>query len=244
MRVSVVGKIYETTNYGMFRFRQDNRVVTDANVNALVKSIKTMGQRHPIAVDASYRVQDGQHRLQACKALGIPVTYIIDEKSMSTNEIAELQHASKKWNNEDYAHSFSISDDNGEDYRLYQEFMKKYPEFSHTIAVMLLVNKTYTNKGTDDTFRTGQFKVKNYSKAKIIAETLKELAQYYNGYSRRGFVLAIMTLLNNPDFNFDRLMRKMPKLCRRLHDFSKTEDYINVLTEIYNWKETKKVYFK
>jgi hypothetical protein len=47
----------------------------------------------------------------------------------------------------------------------------------------------------------------------------------------------------NKDFEMKRLLRKLPKRCKELLDFSKTEDYLDTLQDIYNWKETKKVYF-
>jgi hypothetical protein len=242
MKNNVIGKIYETTNYEMFQLRNDNRPIKDQNVNALISSIKNMGLRHPIAVDNKYRVQDGQHRLAACKALKIPVAYIVDENTMTTAEIAELQSASKSWNHNDYAHSFSTTD-NGDSYRLYQDFKTIYPEFSHSVILIMLTGINYTSEKVIEAFKNGTFTVKSYSKAKIIAETLKKLAPFYKGYNRRSFVLSIIYMMTNKDFTLERLLRKMPARCKQIMDFSKMEDYVDTLQDMYNWKETKKVYF-
>lgn len=242
----IVGKIYETTNYEQFKFRKDNRSVKDQIVNKLVKSLEFMGQKMPIKVDKNMYVNDGQHRLQACKILKLPVIYIIDDKTMNTSEIAQLQSATKSWNYNDYAKSFASSTNSNvqtEDYKLYNLFCKTYPEFGHSVSAMLLNNGLGIGSSFDAAFKGGTFKVKSYNKARTIAEALQKMRPFYAGYFKRSFVSAFNTMYNTKDFSLERLMRKLPKRCKEIHDFSKTEDYLDTLQDIYNWKETKKVYF-
>lgn len=239
----VIGKIYQTTNYERFQFRKDNRPVEDNNVKKLIKSIGDMGQKLPIKIDYSFNVLDGQHRLKACIALNIPVTYIIDNETMSTEQIAQLQSTTKKWNYADYAHSFATDEEKGADYRLYKNFIDHYSEFPHSTALLMLTNSKNNSGNCDSVFRSGKFKIKSFNKAKLIAETLRSLAPYYKNYNKKGFVSSVVSMMNHADFNLERLMRKMPKRCKEIHDFSKTEDYLDTLQDIYNWKETKKVYF-
>jgi len=238
----VVGKIYQTKDYTKFSFRLDNRPINDSNVINLMESIQHMGQKLPIKVDSNYVVTDGQHRLKACVNLQIPVDYIIDDNEMSTLEIAQLQSTTKSWNNRDYASSFA-SIPEGNDYRLYLSFADLYPAFSHGIIMMMLNNGAASGSGLEAAFKAGKFKIKSYTKAKNYAETIKQLSVYYAGFNKRGFASAIIVMMNNKDFSLERLLRKMPKRCKEIHDFSKTEDYLDTLQDIYNWKETKKVYF-
>ena len=239
----VIGKIYQTTNYERFQFRVDNRPVEDNTVKKLVKSIGEMGQKLPIKVDYAFNVLDGQHRLKACMSLNIPVTYIIDNDLMSTEQIAQLQSTTKKWSASDYAHSFASDEDNGSDYRLYNTFTALYPEFPHSTALLMLSNSKNNAGNADVNFKTGKFKVKSYTKAKLIAETLRKLSIYYKNYNKKGFVSSLVVMINHVDFSLERLLRKMPKRCKQIHDFSKTEDYLDTLQSIYNWNEAKKVYF-
>jgi hypothetical protein len=236
----VVGKIYQTTNYSMFNYRVDNRPVNQSNINAIAKSIENMGQKHPISVDFNFNVQDGQHRLEACKKLNIPVKYIMDIDDMDTNQIAELQSTTRSWKTKDYAHGFSNDNEN---YAWYNKFCSEYPEFSHTCTLVLLSDKTERNTVIEDSFKTGGFKVKSIVKAREMAEILRSMSPYYKSYNKRGFVFAILKMKENKNFDLKRLLRKLPKRCKELLDFSKTEDYIDTLQDIYNWKETKKVYF-
>lgn len=238
---TVVGQVYETSDYSLFKLRKDNRPVKEVNVVALAQSIKGMGQKHPIAVTSNYVVTDGQHRLAACKKLNIPVKYIIDKNAMTTKEIAQLQSASKAWNKKDFAHSYA--EDGIEAYKLYNLFVKDYPEYSHTCCLIMLANRTERSQADEIAFQEGTFKVKSFSVAKKNAETIRAMGRFYKGYNMRGFVTAILFLLGHKDFSLERLMRKLPRRSKDIMDFSKMEDYISTLTEIYNWKETKKVYF-
>lgn len=236
-----VGKIYETSDYSQFSFRKDNRPVKETNVLSKIESIKMMGQKQPITVDKNGRVIDGQHRLEACKKLNIPVKYIIDEKRMSTQEIADLQSSSISWKPDDYASSFAST--GNDSYKLYVLFSQAYPEFAHSCRLTMLENTYNRNHGAENKFKAGMFVVKSYKKACQYAEALKKIGAFYEGYNRRSFVCAVLYMMDNPEFSFERFMRKLPKRRRELMDFSKTEDYIEALQKIYNWKETKKVYF-
>jgi len=238
----VVGKIFQTKNYSQFKYRADNRPVDQANVHKLVKSFEVMGQKIPIKVDSSMNVLDGQHRLKACVQLKMPVVFIIDDEDMTTSEIAQLQATSTKWNYADYAHSFA-TDESLIDYRLYNNFCTTYSEFPHSTAILMLSNLRAAGGNADQVFKSGKFKVKSFSKAKEIAETLRKMSIYYKSYNRKGFVSSVIVMMNHKDFSQERLFRKLPKRCKEIHDFSKTEDYLDTLQDIYNWKEPKKVYF-
>lgn len=235
----VVGKVYSTTNYEMFKHRRDNRPIKETNVLSKIASIKQMGQRQPISVDTLLRVTDGQHRLEALKRLGLPVLYIVDDRKMNTSEIADLQSSTKGWVIADYTHTYALKDHN---YKTYQEFCNLYPQFSHTCRVAMLTGK-HGRTNMEEGFKQGQFVVKSLSKAKEVAEALIKLGEFYSGYSKRSFVYAYMIMTTHPDFDFERLMRKMPKRCREIKDFSQTIDFLEVFQSIYNWKETKRLSF-
>lgn len=241
MKKQVIGKIYSTTDYASFRYRQDNRTINTRTkeFRKLLKSIEEIGQKQAVLVDAENFIIDGQHRVEACKILGIPVVITTDKDGATTNDLIQLQNK-KEWTLADRASSFSIDNEN---YKWYNVFSDRYPEFKHTIKVMLLSGQPERVKKIEDDFKVGIFKVKSFNKACEIAEMLREFEPYYKGYKKRGFVAAILTMKQNKDFELRRMLRKMPIRAKSLMDFSKTEDYIEVLEEMYNWKESKKVYF-
>lgn len=235
----VIGKIYSTTDYDSFKLRADNRPINKDHVLVVAKSIEKIGQRQPVSIDTKNYIIDGQHRVEACRLLKIPFHYVIDRNSTSTNDLTEIQ-IKREWTVSNRAGSFALSDDN---YKFYNEFTKSYKEFSHTLRLSMLCNIPERSKKLEEDFKVGKFQVKNYKKACETAEMLRNFGQYYKGYKSRGFVSAILTMKENKEFDLSRMMRKMPLRGRDLMDFSRTEDYIKVLEEMYNWKESKKVYF-
>ena len=237
----VVGQIFETTNYSLFKLREDNRDVKENIVKERMVSIKSYGQRDTIKCSKDYFVTDGQHRLEACKRLGIAVKYSFEESSLTTEQLADLQTETSKWKSSDYCKSYIVT--GNENYQKYEQFTKTYSEFMHSTALLILLNVTRRNNLVEQQFKDGTLKIKNVTQAYRNADIIRNLGVYYKSYNKLGFVVSIITMVNHKEFSLERLMRKMPKRCRSIQDFSKTEDYLDVLQEIYNWKETKKVYF-
>ena len=95
----------------------------------------------------------------------------------------------------------------------------------------------------DGAFKQGNFEVKSLAKARDYAQKLIALGEFYKGYNKRSFVYAFMIMEAHPDFDFERLMRKMPKRCKDIKDFSQTIDFLTTMQSIYNWKETKRLSF-
>jgi len=240
MKKTEISKVYETINYDYFIKRKDNRPIEEKNVLAIIDGINKIGQVQPISINSKGEIDDGQHRLEACRRLGIPVKYFINNVNLATGDLAELQSAQAKWNTYAYAHAFS----DNKDYSVYKKFSADYPEFSHSlILIMLSNNKSEGNMHIYDSYKKGRIVIKSYLRAVKVAEIIKSFAPFFSGYKKRSFVLAIIQIIDYKDFDIDRMMRKMPKRCKSILNFSKTEDFIKVLQEIYNWCETKKVYF-
>lgn len=240
MKVKVVGKIFETKDFNVFKFRPDNRPINLLNVKEKMESISQVGQMNPVTIDAGFHVIDGQHRLIACKNLDIAVKYVFDDRPRSSADIAHIQSQYKKWSPSDEVASFSQSNDN---YKVYEEFKKEYPEFGHTILLTVLSNKINRDTNIEKDWHEGRFTVIDKNKAKKTLENLRALGRFYTGYSKRSFILSILKIQTIKDFDMSRLLRKMPKRCKEIMDFSRMEDYIDVLESIYNWKETKKLKF-
>ena len=73
----------QTKNYEQFSLMTDNREISQANVERLKNSIKTIGfiSGRPVLVNKKFEILDGAHRYFALKQLGLPITYQIQETS-------------------------------------------------------------------------------------------------------------------------------------------------------------------
>ena len=98
--------IVSTTNYERFKLVGTNRTIKQKNVARLMKSFGMTGgmqMSKPIIVNKNMEVIDGQHRLEACKRMGIPVHYIVSNNEVIEN-IPVYNTYQEKWGLEDYAH--------------------------------------------------------------------------------------------------------------------------------------------
>lgn len=239
MNKELVGKIYQTTNYGMFKVMKGNRDVKEVNVRRILKSIEKRGQIQPILVNEVYEVADGQTRLAVAQRLNKPIQYTV-KPGIEADTVSEINNMTNKWKPFDYAKSFSeLGNDN---YEKYEDFLAEFPDFSHSTAVLLLSGTDSRNQTAEKKFSTGEFVVKSYARAVKTGKFLMKIAPYYQGFNRRSFVLAILKVIAHPEFSEERLFRKLSKTTM-LRDLPKIEDYVKELERLYNWKETNKLRF-
>lgn len=106
-----VGKVYKTTNYAMFVATKENRIGIDYEPNEikykrLKQQIEEFGSNYnPIIcnykdTDEKLVIISGHHRFIACKSLGVPIKYMIDNEYTFDMSIKETE-ATKNWTNED-----------------------------------------------------------------------------------------------------------------------------------------------
>ena len=98
----------ETSDYSIFKKHESNRVINELALRKLINSIKSknMLELRPILVDSQMRVIDGQHRLEAAKALRVPIFYLMKKESESLDII--LLNTQKRWSIEDYLNFFAF----------------------------------------------------------------------------------------------------------------------------------------
>ena len=64
-------------DYGQFKYIKGNRELVEAHVRKLSDQISKKDFQIPIIVNEKMEVCEGQHRLEAYKSLGMPITYMI-----------------------------------------------------------------------------------------------------------------------------------------------------------------------
>ena len=78
-----VNEVFQTKNYEMFKFRNDNRSIRQYHVQELVNKMKEKGwiQGSYAVINEKNEVIDGQHRILAARTIGIPVSFTIERKT-------------------------------------------------------------------------------------------------------------------------------------------------------------------
>lgn len=103
----ITQKVYQTDNYDMFHCIEGNRSINWKHVDELAELINRDGQQVNVLITPGFGIYDGQHRLEACRKLRIPVRFEITNQEKSIEDIQNLNISNNKWENKDFLESFA-----------------------------------------------------------------------------------------------------------------------------------------
>jgi|CXWL01.1.fsa_nt_gi hypothetical protein len=226
--------VYKTTDYEKFKLIIGNRKLLPGHISKLVKSIGENNYLHsnPIIVNENMEVIDGQHRLEACKQLNIPVHYAIIEKG-SLDSVILFNENQKAWKVQDYLDSYVYQ--GNLNYTTLSEFVQVY-NLPIGTGIHLLDNRSLSHGKIMQEFKKGNFKVKNLKYAEDFAKKLSELRTVFdkNIVSSRDFMSAFEMANKNPKFDYSIFLQKAKIDGVVLHRRGSAKDYLREIEEIYN----------
>jgi hypothetical protein len=228
-------QVHTTTDYFLFKPIDGNRNKNLLHINRLKKSIKENYLFTIITVNEKYQIIDGQHRFDVIKELALPLHYVVCT-GYGLNEVHILNQNSKTWNADDYLEGYCKL--GYKDYLIYKEFKDTY-KIGHNECMYLL--GTTSRIAPNVSFYEGSFKIKNLRKATETIEKIFLIAPYYEGYKRRSFINSIISLLDNPIFEFTEFLQKLKIQPTALQDCTNIGQYKTLIEEIYNFKRREKV---
>ncbi len=235
-------EIMKTKDYGTFRSFKGNRSVSKAHVERLVKSItrKNFLAHKPILVNSRMEIIDGQHRLEAAKALGVEVYFVV-AKDAEPQDAALLNANANPWVLKDY---MNMQDEReNEHYRKLKEFMQRH-SLETQIALMLVKGK-YKDSVSNEGFKAGSFVFEaDEHVLDDIVYKIKSAIQYIKskGHRKLGYLnqkrvwWAMYRFINEEAIEWDRFMRKLELKCHIIKPMPSCEDFLVLFKEIYNYK--------
>lgn len=231
-----VNQVLQTNDYDIFQHIDGNRNVNKLHLKRLKESIDEEYIPVPIVVNNKYQIIDGQHRFEAVKELKKPV-HFIKVKGLGLEQVQRLNKHSKDWNADDFLDGYCRMEK--EDYLRYREFKKHYG-FGHNETNALLTNLTRASGSNIVAFRNGTFQIRDYELAEKNAEKIYLCRPYYeDGYKRRSFVYAMLTLFENEDYSHSEFLNKLSYQAVKLQDCTDVKGYLTLIEEIYNFKRAK-----
>ena len=252
-----VNTVYKTNDLKMFKSITGNRPTNPQHIRRLTDSIKVNGLLcNPILVNEKMEVIDGQHRLDACKNAETEVYFII-LTGYSLPEVQTLNLNQKNWQKKDFMNGYA--DKGIESYVTLRDFYEQNSDFSLGFCIKLLSQKSgnanagmeqkYRYKDTDlvynitEIFNEGTWKVKDVNLATEVAEKLRLIKPYYEGYNRESFASAILSLLLHKSdvFDFSTFMQRLRQQPSALVDCPTQGQYKALIENIYNYRSRNKV---
>lgn len=101
-------KYVKERDYTKFKNVSGNRRLDERNVVRLINAMERDGNMSAILCweeNGHWLVIDGQHRVEACKRLGIPVQMLLARDPMNAAQIALYNSRQKKWNTQNYLYA-------------------------------------------------------------------------------------------------------------------------------------------
>ena len=128
-------KIFKTYDYSLFKKLRGNRDLREAHLKAITKSMEEDGYSHNLVqVNEKMEVIEGQHHVESCKALGLPVYYYVVEGA-NINDVSVLNTTRKSWSFDDWMGRYVKY--NYQEYKFYQCYKEKWG-FDHWSTIFLL----------------------------------------------------------------------------------------------------------
>jgi hypothetical protein len=228
-------QVHTTTDYFLFKPIDGNRNKNLLHINRLKKSMAETYLFTIIIVNEKYEIIDGQHRFDVIQDLQLPLNYVVCN-GYGLNEVHILNQNSKTWTSDDYLDGYCKL--GYKDYIQYRDFKETY-DIGHYECMWLLNGSQLSNP--TQVFFTGDFKIKNYNEACKIIEKIMLVEPYYSEWKRRSFILAMLQLFKNSNFELTEFLQKLKLQPTALSNCSTTNQYVSLIEEIYNYRRRDKI---
>ena len=227
--------VQSTINYKQFKLDSANRVINQDHLMSLYDAIsaKNLLREFPIVVDRNMTVLDGQHRLKAAESLEVPIYFIVSDRA-SIDDIASTNSNTAKWKMQDYFHRWCAS--GNIEYLKLKKFWDKYNFLKLSLAANLC--HYGDRKGMTVNFKHGLYRCNDVPFAIKVAEALLDFSKYPNVtfFGHTPFVYAVSNLMANANYDHAFMMERFKSQSTKLVPCVKSEDYIKLLGEIYNYR--------
>ena len=236
-----VGEIYKTNDYDFFKKAHGNRELNEAHIVRIMDSMKTQDLNSPILINGNQEVIDGQHRLEARKRLGLPVTYYI-EKSYGLNEIQRLNANTRDWNKKEHLQSFVNR--GYPEYIKFRKFWDTFPRLNFAAVEILLSDDSENSSRSKKTFENGKLKVSNYRGATQMAQKIMDIAPYFSGFSRRPFIRAMKSIFKIDKYSHEQFIKRLEANPGSIYPCANATQYTELIEEVYNYRSRIKISLK
>lgn len=236
-----MSKILESNNYAKFVLSPLNRNVRRTwNLEA---SMQKYGFRdsEPIEVirleNGLLEIQEGHHRFEVCRKLGIPVKYVEVKEAMSRGERAKTV---RPWTMRDYLDSYVRAGLPA------YVVVKKYHEGSGiplSACISMLAGDSAGSGNWNDHFKNGTYRlVADFGHANTVATIILHCKKLGVSFAAtQCFVNGLSKIVWAESFDPSILINKITHFHEHMKKQPTKEAYVSLLDEIYNRKSQTKV---
>lgn len=255
--------VQRTKDYSQFKYMIGNRPINEGNVKSVIAQLSRWPQVAPIVVNEHFEVIDGQHRLQACQRLGVPVEYIV-RHGFTIDHVISANASGKLWSRFDYVEKYASqglktykdlvlwieenkrsgipknmliylaqNDMSNREFYLYDD--GKMREHSSGVKAKRLYR-------IGDQLQMGKWVPGDYSFARKMVAALQSFTNSeFRFCTQKTFVAALMSAMRITGFDVDRLHKQANKFPRDFVKCGGTSEYLHMFEVVYNKRQSDKL---
>jgi len=225
-----------TTDYSIFKYKSGNRGLVNKHIDKIKDAISKHGylESCPIIVNENYEILDGQHRFEACKQMGLPIHYVIEENTKQ-DLLIDLNILQRKWTLSDYVRYYAIEKANP-NYQRLAELMTISQLDAATLLTMandVKIGGTFLAK-----VKQGELILNGttFMRVKVLLDNLHILADILNIRISGRLGRAVTVLNQNPRFSWNTMLTKARKYKVKAYQCSTIEEWLEMLVYLYNYQ--------
>ena len=236
------GKILSTYEYDKFKKIKGNRKINFKNLGKIINSMSKKQLVIPILVNENFEVIDGQHRLQACIELSLPVYYYVVQ-GYGDDEVITTNLNQENWSKMQFL-DYYIEHEN-ENYITFEKIRSENGLNINQLLNILAKTKQVTFKSLSFSFVEGTFKMAQED-VWAITNFLVALQDFngYKYYKSDSFILAFLSLYHYPPYSHSHMIEQLKVRGDKLNIYASKGEYLRILTtEIYSSHRGKKTIY-
>lgn len=229
-------QVFSTNDYNIFGYIEGNRKINELHVERLKESMKEDYLISPITVNEKFQIIDGQHRFEAIRDLNLQVYYIICQ-GYGLEEVHRLNQINATWTKKDFLQGYI--DKGNKNYIQVKEFMEEFNINSVSISIELL-NKDVSQRIRERKFRDGIWEPTSTEWAYEFMNHVEDFKDVFDSCKTTLFLKAFKKLYQYKEYEHENMLKKLDYMDEEFGTRATIEQYLDMLTEIYNYKTMKK----
>lgn len=241
-----MSQINNTKDYSIFKKMDGNRPLDRFHLKKLSVAIERDNQLdvHPIIVNKDFYVIDGQHRLEAAKALGLDVFYIQSE-TVTDIHVIDGNVNQKSFEVENYIDYFSVKERNP----IYIELKSLLKTTGLKPKALLTLILGIVSPNILNFLKTGKFQFPVQQDIKKIIDFYLNFLSYVKDkrikpigmFTNYNFTRALRWLYQTNLFDSSIFFKKLDLRWFDLKPQRTAEDWYSLLISIYNFKNHNRI---
>ncbi len=228
--------VRQTNQYNRFIGIDGNRVVNVQDVDIIKKSMAIKQLVVPVIVNELMQIIDGQHRVQACADLGLPIYYVI-LFGYRLEEVQRINAKMRAWSNKDFLDSYVERYNSGQEQYVQYNILNEF-SINNDIPLstaLILSDLRKSKKAIIDSFKDGTFLFRREDIAQGIIDGARDFNQYDKKVWKKGnFIRVFASLFMNGRYNHETMMNNVPRKISLLAEMVTDHSTMTNLMKIYN----------